>query len=182
MAKTKHISTLRAGNRLAGLIEQYKATGQAIAIADTAVEKARAKYPRPEAPRVLGGKTGHIEMTIDGKPHTFASVPYYYRTHEEIDRATVGAERKRLHAALTRAEKYADKALHPAIRASEAKAERAHNADLAALDAILGFRPRSHAEAIAFLQFLASDPPLPIEPEMTRCLRNIAAAIKGAAQ
>jgi hypothetical protein len=166
------------GDRLNGLIEQFKATGQAIVIADTAEEKAQAKYPRPEAPGVLGGKTPHIEMTVDGKPHVVQSVPYYYRTHEEIDRSTVGAERKRLHAALTRAEKAADKAIHPAVRAREAEANRAHEVDMAARDALLRFRPRSTAEAVAFLQFLASDPSLPRETEMVRCLRNIAAAIK----
>jgi hypothetical protein len=165
-----------AGDRLVGLIEQFKATGRAIVIADTAEEKAHAKYPRPEAPRVFGGKTPHIEMIVDGKTTAVASAPYYYRTHEEIDRS--GTERKRLHAALTRAETAAEKALHPAIRASSAKAARAHEADMAALDALLKFRPRSPAEAVAFLQFLASDPNVSTGTEMARCLRNIAAAIK----
>jgi hypothetical protein len=78
---------------------------------------------------------------------------------------------------LTRAEKAADKAIHPAVRASEAEANRAHEVDMAARNALLRFRPRSTAEAIAFLQFLASDPSLPRETEMARCLRNIAASL-----
>jgi hypothetical protein len=180
MTSAKTNSKSHARTSLADLIARYQATGLAIVAADTAEHEAAIKHPRPEAPRVLGGMSETVQMQIGSKSHTIPGTPYYYRTHAEIDRSTVGAERKRLHAELKRAEKAADKALHPTVRASAAKSRRAHEADSDARAAIMNYRPQSHAEAVAFLRFLADEPNE--VREMRHCLRNVIAAIKGAAQ
>lgn len=177
---TKSNTRAAAGrNNLSAILAKMTAATVAYGTAATREDKADNALRRlapAEMPKVVGGISKGLTLIVDDKPQSIPSSEFYYRSHEEIDRAmnakkseaktaaerrTVEANRKSLHAALKKdAARIADATVRSVPRAVITEARRA---DIAlkkastaydkAKDALLAFRPNSAADAATLLEY-----------------------------
>jgi len=179
---------------LARVIAQYRASDSAVIAAERALRMTIQKHSEACRPaRILGGCTGPMAITVDGKSTPIKSRAFYFQTHAEIDRETAAAklkaasraevrkadaDRRRLHSALRAEERRVAKAIPVTVRNAEQAANRAGAAYSAAFRTLVRFKPKTALQGVDFLAFLSSEPDFCSSDELAACLRNIAAAVR----
>lgn len=179
---------------LARTIARYRASDSAVIAAERTLRLAVQKHHGACRPaRILGGYTGPLVITVDGKPTPIKSRAFYFRSHDEIDREMtaarlksttraqvrkVDADRRRLHNALRDEERRVAKAIPVSVRNAEQAANRAGGAYSAARGSLLRFKPKTMLQAVDFLAFLAGEPNFCSSDELAVCQRNIIAALR----
>jgi hypothetical protein len=211
MANKSNTSARAERNTLAAVLAKMTAATVAYSVAANREDKADTHLRRllpVDCPKALGGMSKGLTLIIDGAPQTIPRSEFYYRSHEEIDRAMnekkaaattaaerrkVAAQRKSLHAAFTLDEKRVVRnaarvvPMHVTVEARKAKAAltKASRAYDAAKAALLAYRPNSAADAATLLEYCTAKTSTDVihdHQEAAAIMRNAAKAIRTSAR
>jgi hypothetical protein len=212
MATKSNTRTRTGRNTLAAILAKMTAAAGAYAVACTREDRAsmalRRLMPVDHA-KAVGGMSPQTTLIIGNKPpQILPASEFYYRSHEDIDKAmkekaakanngaerrAIAADRKRLHAELKRdADRIAALTVRSVPRAVVTEARRA---DIAlnkastvydkAKNALLAFRPKSAADAATLLEYCAAKTATDIihdTEDAAAIMRNAAKAIRTSAR